>query len=381
MNKRLAVIFPGIGYHSDKPLLYYSKKIAGQHGYEIVEVRFSGLDKSALLGADKLPTPSAVDNEARKKMMEAFGAATREAEEQLAGIDFSGYEDVIFVSKSIGTVAASVYAAREHVSARQVYFTPLEQTFSLVEEGNGLVFFGTKDPFIDTARIEGLCIEKKLTYRIFENGNHSLETGDLQTDLKNMVDVIEESENYLVGSPVYKFNVQHRDGRITDLSEYKNKVLLIVNSATGCGYTPQYEALEAMYKKYHKEGFEILDFPCDQFGHQAPGSDEEIHAFCTSRYDISFPQFAKLCVNGENASELFTYLKSRQGFRGFLRNSKESIYIEKMTEKIDPDFRHSSDIKWNFTKFLVNRMGRVVDRFEADAGTDIVEQAVKRELG
>ena len=380
MKGKIAVIFPGIGYHSDKPLLYYSKKIARQHGYEIVEVRFNGLDKSVLPGADRLSMPSADDHDARKKMMEAFGTATKEAEEQLAGIDFSGYGDVIFVSKSIGTVAASVFAAREHVPARQVYFTPLEQTFSLVEKGNGLVFFGTEDPFIDTSRIEELCREKDLSYRIFEKGNHSLETGDLQTDLKNMVDVIEESENFLVGSPVYKFDVQHMDGSVTDLSEYRDKVLLIINSATGCGYTPQYEALEAMYKKYHKKGFEILDFPCDQFGHQAPGSNSEIHDFCTSRYDISFPQFAKLEVNGDNASELFMYLKSRQGFRGFLRNSRESVYMEKIAEKMDPDFRHNSDIKWNFTKFLVNKKGRVVDRFEADAGTDIVEQAIEREL-
>ena len=380
MKEKIAVIFPGIGYHSDKPLLYYSKKIARQHGYRIVEVQFHGLDKSVLLGMDKITIPSAEDHEARRKMMEAFGTATREAEEQLEGIDFSEYEDIMFVSKSIGTVAASVFAAREHVPARQVYFTPLEQTFSLIEEGNGLVFFGTDDPFIDTARIEELCRDKKLAYRIFDGGNHSIETGDLQTDLKNMVDVIEETENFLVGSPVYRFPVQHMDGRVTDLTGCRDKVLLIINSATGCGFTPQYEALEALYRKYNKNGFEILDFPCDQFGHQAPGTNAEIHDFCTSRYDISFPQFAKVEVNGSNASELFTYLKSKQGFRGFLRNTKESQYMEKLVEKADPDYQHNSDIKWNFTKFLVSRKGRVVDRFEPDAGTDIVGLAIEREL-
>ncbi|MCR5746147.1 MAG: glutathione peroxidase [Lachnospiraceae bacterium] len=196
-----------------------------------------------------------------------------------------------------------------------------------------------------------------------------------------MVDVIEETENFLVGSPVYRLPIRTRDGNITDLSEYKGKVLLIINSATGCGFTPQYEALENMYKKYHEKGFEILDFPCNQFANQAPGSDDDIHSFCTSRYAISFPQYSKIDVNGSNASELFTYLKSKQGFRGFLRNSKDSIYMEKLVAKADPGYLHNSDIKWNFTKFIVNQSGRVTDRFEPDAGTDIVEQAVERELG
>ncbi len=376
-DKKIAVIFPGIGYHTDKPLLYYSKKIARQHGYDIVELSFHDIDKDALLAGGVPETLTQAD---RKKILEAFQTVTREAEEQLGGIDFSGYKDVIFISKSIGTVAASVYAAREKVPARQVYFTPLEQTFSLVEERNGLVFFGNEDPFIEVGKIGELSRAKHLSYRIFEGANHSLETGDLQTDLKNMVDIIEETENFLVGSPVYRIPVQKRDKTVTDLSEYRDKVLLIVNSATGCGFTPQYEALEDMYRKYHKDGFEILDFPCDQFGHQAPGSDEEIHSFCTSRYDISFPQFAKTDVNGDKASELFAYLKKKKGFRGFLRNSKESIYMEKVVEKMDPDYQHNSDIKWNFTKFLVNKRGQVVDRFEPDAGTDIVRQAVEREL-
>ncbi|MCR5774746.1 MAG: glutathione peroxidase [Lachnospiraceae bacterium] len=195
-----------------------------------------------------------------------------------------------------------------------------------------------------------------------------------------MVDIIEETENYLVGSPIYRFPVQTMDGSVTDLSEYKGKVLLIINSATGCGFTPQYEALESMYKKYHKDGFEILDFPSDQFGSQAHGTNSEIHKFCTSRYDISFPQFARIDVNGKNGTELFAYLKKKQGFRGFLRNTKESVYLEKTVKKNDPDYQHNSDIKWNFTKFLVNRRGQVIDRFEPDAGTDIVVQAVEREL-
>ena len=368
MSDRIAVIFPGIGYHTDKPLLYYSKKIAGQHGYDIVEVAFHDLDKSVLKDRN------------RTKVLETFALVTKEAEEQLDGIDFSGYKDIIFISKSIGTVAASVYAARKNIPARQVYFTPLEQTFSLVAEGNGLVFFGTEDPFIDLGEIEQLCKDKHLTYRIFEGANHSIETGDLETDLSNMVDVIGETENFLVGSPIYRFTVQKWDHGITDLTDYKGKVLLIINSATGCGFTPQYEALEDIYRRYHGDGLEILDFPCDQFGGQAPGSDSDIHSFCTSRYDISFPQFSKIEVNGKNESELFAYLKKKQGFRGFLKNTRESLYLEKMVEKLDPGFLHNDDIKWNFTKFLVNKRGQVVERFEPDAGTDIVEQAIIRAI-
>ena len=364
--KKIAVIFQGIGYNSDRPLLYYSKKIAMQHGYEIAEVRFHGMDKSMLKD--------------RKAVLEAFAAASGQAEESLAHIDFSGYKDIIFVSKSIGTVAASVYASRRQIPARQVYFTPLEQTFSLVEENNGLVFFGDKDPLIEPARIEELCRQKNLEFRIFHEANHSLETGDLQKDLKNMVDIIEETENFLVGSPVYSFSARKWDGSHVELSEYRGKVLLIVNTATGCGFTPQYKALEAMYEKYRKDGFEILDFPCDQFGHQAPESDAQIHAFCTAQYDATFPQFAKIDVNGAEESPLFAYLKSRQGFRGFLRNSPESLYMAKMAEEMDPDYQHNNRIKWNFTKFLVDRKGKVIDRFEPDQGTDIVEQAVVRTL-
>lgn len=363
---KLAVIFPGIGYHTDKPLLYYSKKIARQNGFEIMEIKFTDLDKSALLN--------------RKSVIELFAKASNQAQAQLEGIDFSAYEQIIFISKSIGTVAASVCAARLHIPAKQVYFTPLEQTFSLVEEGNGLVFFGTADQYADVSEIENLCREKRFSYRIFEGANHSLETGDLESDLRNMTGIIAETEDYLVGSPIYKLSVQRADGGLAALSEYRGKVLLIVNTATGCGFTPQYQALEDMYRKYRENGFEILDFPCNQFGHQAPGTDDEIHAFCTSRYDISFPQFKKIDVNGEHASELFTFLKKKQGFKGFLRNSKESLYIEKEARKANPDFHLSSDIKWNFTKFLVNRYGQVIERFEPDAGTDIVEQAVERAL-
>lgn len=363
---KIAIIFQGIGYNADRPLLYYSKKIATEHGYEVKDVTFSSISKDCFKN--------------KKLMLESFQIAVNEAESQLKGIDFRAYEDIIFISKSIGTVAASVIAAKQSVPARQVYFTPLKQTFSLAMEGNGLVFFGDKDPWIEIDDIRQLCNSKKLHFRVIENANHSLETGKVYDDVENINRIIMETEDYLVGGPIYQFEAPMRDGGICPMKDFRGKVLLIVNSATGCGFTPQYEALEAIYKEYRDEGFEILDFPCDQFGHQAPGSNEEIHNFCTSRYDISFTQFAKVCVNGANELELFAYLKRKQGFRGFLLNTPESRHLEKITKNQDPEYYNNDDIKWNFTKFLVNRMGQVVDRFEADAGTDIIRQAVRREL-
>ena len=138
---------------------------------------------------------------------------------------------------------------------------------------------------------------------------------------------------------IYDFNVKDMDGNEVSLSEYKGKVLLIVNTATGCGFTPQYDGLQDLYEKYGSKGFEILDFPCNQFLGQAPGSEEEIHSFCTGRFGITFKQFAKIEVNGKNEEQLYTFLKAQKG--GVL----------------------NSNIKWNFTKFLVDRNGNVTGRF------------------
>lgn len=138
---------------------------------------------------------------------------------------------------------------------------------------------------------------------------------------------------------VYDYSVTAMDGEEKTLADYKGKALLIVNTATGCGFTPQYTGLQGLYDKYSDKGLEILDFPCNQFGNQAPGSDEEIHTFCTGRFGITFPQFAKIDVNGENEAPLYTFLKKEKG--GMLGNK----------------------IKWNFTKFLVDREGNVVGRY------------------
>ena len=161
---------------------------------------------------------------------------------------------------------------------------------------------------------------------------------------------------------IYDITVKNRKDEDVSLNEFKGKILLIVNTAAGCGFTPQYKGLEELYQKYHDQGLEILDFPCDQFGHQAPGTDEEIHEFCTAKYKTSFDQFKKVEVNGENESELFKYLKSEQGFKGFDLKGKILIPIVK---KMDPNYATSSDIKWNFTKFLVDKEGNVIDRFES----------------
>ncbi|MBQ6449908.1 glutathione peroxidase [bacterium] len=160
---------------------------------------------------------------------------------------------------------------------------------------------------------------------------------------------------------IYDFKVDKRDGSQLDLHDLAGKVLLIVNTATGCGFTPQYKGLQALYERYHDQGLEILDFPCDQFGHQAPGSNDEIHEFCTLKYRTSFDQLAKIEVNGERQAPLYAYLKSQQGFGGFNLAGKILIPI---VAKMDPHWKESPDIKWNFTKFVVDRHGQVVARFE-----------------
>jgi glutathione peroxidase len=139
--------------------------------------------------------------------------------------------------------------------------------------------------------------------------------------------------------PIYDFTVTNAEGNAVNLGDYRGKVLLVVNTATDCGFTPQYKGLQGLYDKYQTNGLEVLDFPCNQFGHQAPGSDEEIGIFCTSNYGTTFPRFKKVDVNGTNVDPLFTWLKEQKG--GAL----------------------GDNIKWNFTKFLINRNGDVIARF------------------
>ncbi len=176
----------------------------------------------------------------------------------------------------------------------------------------------------------------------------------------------------------YDFRVKKRDGKLLDLSILKGKVILVVNTATGCGFTPQYEGLEKLYKKYKDKGLEILDFPCDQFGHQAPGTNDEIHEFCTSKYNTSFDQLAKIEVNGENADPFYKYLKQEQNFKGF--GIEGSILIP-IVKKMDKYYKNNANIKWNFTKFLINKDGKVVDRFEPMVKPEKIEKEIVKLLG
>lgn len=182
------------------------------------------------------------------------------------------------------------------------------------------------------------------------------------------------------GKNVYQFCVKGENGQNVSLEKYAGKALLIVNTATKCGFTPQYEELESLYQDYRDKGFEILDFPCNQFGEQAPGSYEEIHAFCTGKYNISFPQFEKIDVNGENADPLFVYLKSQKGFQGFNTKDRIGKFLDNRFRKQDPNYDQNPDIKWNFTKFLVDKEGNVVERFEPTATAADIEVKLKEIL-
>lgn len=179
---------------------------------------------------------------------------------------------------------------------------------------------------------------------------------------------------------VYDFTVKDRKGNDVSLKEYEGKVLLIVNTATGCGFTPHYEPLEAMYKDFKDKGFEILDFPCNQFANQAPGDEEEIHQFCTMKFGTDFPQFAKINVNGEDADPLFAYLSTEKPHVGFGKGIKNAA-LKKFSDMNNKTFGDKAYIKWNFTKFLVDREGNVVERFEPTVDMDEVRGAVESYLG
>lgn len=159
----------------------------------------------------------------------------------------------------------------------------------------------------------------------------------------------------------YDYKVKTRKGEDFDLSALQNKVVLVVNTATGCGFTPQYKGLEDLYEKYHDKGFEILDFPCNQFANQAPENDDEIHQFCTLKYKTQFDQMKKIDVNGENEDPLFTFLKQEMPEEE-VKGLKAKAAM-KAVAKISKSTKAPADIKWNFTKFLVNREGKVVGRY------------------
>lgn len=178
---------------------------------------------------------------------------------------------------------------------------------------------------------------------------------------------------------IYDFTVTAQDGSEVSLKDYQGKVLLIVNTATGCGFTPQYDELQDLYEEHQQDGLEILDFPCNQFGEQAPGDDEEIHSFCTGRYGITFPQFSKIEVNGENAIPLYKWLTENTTFEGFDK-SPMGLVLSQVVKKQDKDYKNNSAIKWNFTKFLIDREGNIVARFEPMNSLKKVKEKVEEVL-
>jgi len=177
----------------------------------------------------------------------------------------------------------------------------------------------------------------------------------------------------------YDLNVMDLDGNEVSLAKYKGKVVLIINSATKCGFTPQYKELQEIYDEFKDQGFAILDFPCDQFGNQAPGTDEEIHTFCTGRFGITFPQFAKVDVKGEQAIHLFQWLTIKAPFEGFDKNPT-GMMLSGMLKKMDKNFKDNPEIKWNFTKFLVDKEGKVVGRYSPTYKPEDMEEKIKELL-
>ena len=177
----------------------------------------------------------------------------------------------------------------------------------------------------------------------------------------------------------YDLKVTAPDGSEVAMKDFEGKVVLVVNTATGCGFTPHYKDLEAMYEKYHDQGFEIIDVPCNQFAGQTPGTDDEIHEFCQLKYHTQFPQMKKSDVNGDTAIPLFKYLKEQKTFEGFGKGPA-ALAMNAMLKKIDKDYKNNSEIKWNFTKFVVDRKGKVVARFEPTAKMDEVAKFVEELL-
>ena len=174
---------------------------------------------------------------------------------------------------------------------------------------------------------------------------------------------------------IYQFTAKGRNGTSLDLASFKGKVLLIVNTATGCGFTPQYAGLEKLYAKYHGRGLEILDFPCDQFGHQAPGNDDEIHQFCALKYNTSFDQLAKIEVNGPNADPIYKFLKSIRA-----KDDAPDAEIAKLRELLAKHnlagAQKPGDIEWNFTKFLIDRDGNIVKRFHPTTTPETIDAEI-----
>ena len=174
----------------------------------------------------------------------------------------------------------------------------------------------------------------------------------------------------------YDQTVTTAAGEELSMKDFEGKVVMVVNTATGCGFTPHYKVIEEMYEKYHDKGFEVIDVPCNQFAGQTPGTDEEIHEFCTLKYNTQFPQMKKSDVNGETAIPLFKYLKEQKGFEGFGKGPK-ALAMSALLKKMDKGYKNNSEIKWNFTKFVIDREGNVVARFEPTVKMETIDKFVE----
>lgn len=179
---------------------------------------------------------------------------------------------------------------------------------------------------------------------------------------------------------LYDFEAMAQDKSVVSLAKYKGDVVLVVNTASQCGFTPHYADLQSLYAKYGDKGFAILDFPCNQFGGQSPESDSETTQFCQLNYGTTFAQLKKVEVNGSGELPLYTWLKAEQGFKGFDMDHKLGPVLDKILREANPDYDKSSDIKWNFTKFLIDREGRVVARFEPTTDMQVVAEAIEKLL-
>ena len=175
----------------------------------------------------------------------------------------------------------------------------------------------------------------------------------------------------------YDYKVLDAEGNAFSMENFKGKVVLIVNTATGCGFTPQYKDIEKLYEEFHDKGLEVLDIPCNQFAGQTPGTEEEIKEFCQFHYNTKFPQMKKSDVNGKNELPLFTFLKSKKGFEGFGKGPA-ALAMSVMLKKIDKDYKNNPDIKWNFTKFVIDRNGNVIARFEPTDDMKKLEECIRK---
>ncbi len=178
---------------------------------------------------------------------------------------------------------------------------------------------------------------------------------------------------------IYDFSATSNKGAEVKLSDYEGKVLLVVNTASKCGFTPQYDGLEALYQKYKDRGLVVLGFPCDQFGHQEPGSNDEIAEFCRLNHGVTFPLMAKIEVNGEAAHPLYKWLYSQASFAGF-GEGERAAFMDKFLASQDPEYASKPDIKWNFTKFLIDRKGQVAGRFEPTVEPEALEAEIEKLL-